>query len=77
MTDQTAASSPAADRFRRDRLVEEAIALEDIDIAAAQELVSEGKAKLDAAGDDDADAEAACRVTPALRAAIAAQLGES
>ena len=42
-------------------VVEDAIALEDIDDAAAAELVSEGKAKLDAAGDDEADARSARR----------------
>ena len=42
-------------------VVEDAIALEDIDAAAAAELVSEGKAKLDAAGDDEADARSARR----------------
>ncbi|MCW2921791.1 MAG: atpC 1 [Thermoleophilia bacterium] len=42
-------------------VVEDAIALEDVTAAAAAELVSEGKAKLDAAGDDEADAKAARR----------------
>ena len=42
-------------------VVEDAIALEDVDAAAAAELVSEGKAKLDAAGDDEAEARAARR----------------
>jgi F-type H+-transporting ATPase subunit epsilon len=41
-------------------VVEEAIALEEIDTAAAQELVSEGRAKLES-GSDDADARAAER----------------
>lgn len=42
-------------------VVEDAIALEDVDAAAAAELISEGKARLDAAGDDEADARSARR----------------
>ncbi len=42
-------------------VVEDALALEDVDAAMAAEHVSEGKAKLDAAGDDEADARAARR----------------
>jgi F-type H+-transporting ATPase subunit epsilon len=42
-------------------VVEDAIALEDVDAATAAELVSEGKAKLDAAGDDEVEARAARR----------------
>lgn len=42
-------------------VVEEAIMVEDIDQAAAAELVSEGRAKLDAAGSDEAEARAARR----------------
>ena len=42
-------------------VVEEAIKVEDIDAGAAAELVSEGKAKLEAAGDDEAEARAARR----------------
>lgn len=42
-------------------VVEDAIALDDVDTAAAAELVSEGRAKLDAAGDDEAEARSARR----------------
>jgi F-type H+-transporting ATPase subunit epsilon len=42
-------------------VVEEAIALDSIDAAAAAELVSEGRAKLDAAGDDEAELRIARR----------------
>jgi F-type H+-transporting ATPase subunit epsilon len=42
-------------------VVEDAIALEDVDAAMAAERVSEGTAKLDAAGDDEADARSARR----------------
>lgn len=42
-------------------VVEDAIALEEVDAAMAAELVSEGRAKLDAAGDDEAEARAARR----------------
>lgn len=42
-------------------VVEDALALEEVDSAMAAELVSEGRAKLDAAGDDDGDARAARR----------------
>lgn len=42
-------------------VVEDAIALEDVSAAVAAELVSEGKARLDAAGEDEADARAARR----------------
>jgi F-type H+-transporting ATPase subunit epsilon len=42
-------------------VVEDAIALEDVDTAAAAELVSEGRSKLDAAGDDEAEARSARR----------------
>jgi F-type H+-transporting ATPase subunit epsilon len=42
-------------------VVEDAIALEDVDAAAAAELVSEGKAKLDVAGDDEAEIRSAKR----------------
>lgn len=42
-------------------VVEDAIAADDIDAGTAQELISEGRAKLDAAGSDDAEARAARR----------------
>ncbi len=42
-------------------VVEDAIALEDVNAAMAAELVSEGTAKLAAAGDDEADARSARR----------------
>lgn len=42
-------------------VVEEAIAVADIDPAAAAELVSEGRARLDAAGDDESEARTARR----------------
>ena len=42
-------------------VVEEAVSADAIDRTAAQELISEGKAKLDAAGDDEADVRAAKR----------------
>jgi F-type H+-transporting ATPase subunit epsilon len=42
-------------------VVEEAIALDSIDPAAAAELASEGRAKLDAAGDDEAELRIARR----------------
>jgi F-type H+-transporting ATPase subunit epsilon len=42
-------------------VVEDAIALEDIDAAAAAELISEGRAKLDAAGDEESEARSARR----------------
>ena len=42
-------------------VVEDALALEEIDAATAAELVSEGRAKLDAAGDDEAEARSARR----------------
>lgn len=42
-------------------VVEDAIALEDVDAGTTAELISEGRAKLDAAGDDEAEARAARR----------------
>ncbi len=42
-------------------VVEDAIALEDVDAASAAELVSEGRAKLEAAGSDEVEARAARR----------------
>lgn len=42
-------------------VVEEAVMVEEIDQAMAAELVSEGRARLDAAGDDEAEARAARR----------------
>ncbi|MCB0880286.1 MAG: ATP synthase F1 subunit epsilon [Thermoleophilia bacterium] len=42
-------------------VVEEAVALEDLDEAWAAQLVSEGKAKLEAAGDDESAAKLARR----------------
>ena len=42
-------------------VVEDAISVEDIAPGSAQELVSEGRAKLDAAGDDEAEARSARR----------------
>lgn len=42
-------------------VVEEALPVDEIDPAAAAELVSEGRAKLDACGDDEAAARAARR----------------
>ena len=42
-------------------IVEEAVSVDDIDPAAAAELVSEGRAKLDACGDDASAARAARR----------------
>lgn len=42
-------------------VVEDAIAFDEVNAAMAAEFVSEGRAKLDAAGDDEADARSARR----------------